>query len=272
MGKAFFVDINQEYMKTSSERLKNKYKTFSSVIGTISIIIAIVLGFIELYKVLFAKEYDVEVVGKFHFYEINDSLYTGFDELIPKLDSIVMTSSELDRNMKIRNITTTFIDRLLNKMNNFDYNIPVNVGEGFANISSELYPKVDSINLSKFDYKIDCDKLKNSILKLKSDIFYSTYILKLKIVNNGNRELNNVNLKINSARGNFRVKEQEERVGELGYTDQISYFLENMELGTIEAKEIKYITVWVEKPIKREQIKFTHSGIMVDIDFEEFEM
>lgn len=251
---------------------KRRYKTFASVIGTISILLAVILGIIELYKIIFTKEYDLDVVGTFKFYEVPDSLYSDFDSVNIKLENAMQSQDSLARNMKIRNITSAFISRLLNKMNNSDYNIPENVGNSIASISSELYPTGDSINDDKFNYLLDGNKINGLIAKLRNDLHYQIFILKLQVINNGNKKVDDVCLKLNSSRGYYRIKEEELKQGEIGYTDQISDFLENIEIGTIEAKESKNIIIWVGKPLKKEQIRLTCVGNLIEIDYDEFEL
>ena len=114
-------------------------------------------------------------------------------------------------------------------------------------------------------------KNQRSCPKLKSNLFYTTYICKLKITNNSNRELNNVFLNINSVKGYFKINEIEDVKGSEGYSEQRSDFLESIEIGKIEPKESVEITVWIEKPVKKERFRLTHSGNMLEIDFEEYD-
>lgn len=255
----------------NSNKFKKFYKTFTSIIGTISLLIAVILGFIELYKFIFDKEYNLDVNANFILYEINDSLYLEIDKFLPKYDSIV-NSSNLENNAKnliLRHNTIEFIDLLLNKMKKYDYLIQENVSESIEQINKNLYPQNDSIN-DKFEYPLNYYLLKEEIVKIRNNLHYTTYILKLEIKNNGFNDVSDLFLKINSRSGFYKIREHELSLGEPGYTEQISDFLENIEIGKIEAKDVKYITVWIKKPTTKENIKLTHSGKMLEIDFMEF--
>lgn len=251
---------------------RDKWTIFWAWVGKIGIIIPIVLGLIELGKFLFVKEFDVKTVASFKFYEIPDSLFADFGAYIKKIDSIETNENDtLQQNVKLKYQTESFLTDLLNKMNRSDYNIPTNVGENISDIYSLLYPQSDTTRNDFFNFQIKPEKLRESVNRLKSNIFYSTYICKLSISNNSSKEINNVVLKINSIKGYFKIRETEEIKGSEGYSEQISDFLEVIEIGKLDPQEIKEIIVWIPKPVKREQFKLTHSGNMIDIDFEEFE-
>jgi len=251
----------------------DKWTIFWAWVGKIGILIPIILGLIEFGKYIFVKEYEVTAIGRFKFYEIPDSLFMNFAPFIQKIDSIDINSKDsLQKNIKLKYQTESFITNLLSDMSKFDYNIPSLVGENISQLYALLYPLEDTTRVDKFSHTIDASKIKEITGTLQANLFHSTYICKISIENEGSKELNNVFLNLKSTKGFYRIKEIEEIKGREGYTDQISNFLESIEIGKVEPKEARDVTIWIERPIKKEQFRLTHSGILVDIDFEEFEI
>ena len=67
----------------------------------------------------------------------------------------MLKADTLQHNIKIKYQTESFITRLLNDMDKYDYNIPTNVGENISQIYSLLYPPDDTVRNDKFNFVIN---------------------------------------------------------------------------------------------------------------------
>lgn len=249
----------------------NKSTIYWAWIGKVSLILSVIYTLVQLFKPIFYKEYDVDAVGIYKPYDIPENLFSSFDLFICNLDSIAEKNiNPVDKSLKIKVKSLDFLTSLLEMMKKEDYNIPDNVSEDITNINKLVYPEQDTLNKSKFDYSINLSELRNCFLKLKSHLNYETNILKIDIYNKGDREIDNIKLKIAGATGYVRIKENLIKEGKPGDAGYISDFIESIDIDKIEPRDELDLIVWLKEDINSNKIKLTYSGKIIDIDYKEF--